>query len=167
MHESFCLLFSVTRTPHLLRSRTSTPNSVPDSPRSLDSRINMRSRPSLANNSALRLPRGSNVTSAGYDSDDSIKFERSNHIAMAQDVMSIKTMLLKLKRVLYEVCAFASIGLFVLIVCAFYVAFSLFYFFLFIYLHGVVLLQQTDEEFLLRVSIHSFSFFCFNKHSYH
>lgn len=91
------------RTQRLLRSRNSTPNSVPDSPRSLDSRLNnAKQRPSL-NNSPLRPPRGSAVSSAGYESDDSIKFERSNHIAMAQDVMSIKTMLLKLKRVLHEV----------------------------------------------------------------
>lgn len=95
------------RTSRLLRSRNSTPSSsVPDSPRSLDSRINVRVRPSLVSNSPLSKPimRGSATSSAGYESDDSLKFERSNHLAMTQDVMSIKTMLLKLKRVLHEVC---------------------------------------------------------------
>lgn len=98
------------RTSRLLRSRNSTPSSsVPDSPRSLDSRINVRARPALAGSGSSPLGgraaamRGSATSSAGYESDDSLKFERSNHLAMAQDVMSIKTMLLKLKRVLHEV----------------------------------------------------------------
>lgn len=95
---------SMMRTSRLLRSRNSTPSSsVPDSPRSLDSRINVRARPSLMMNHRPSVVRGSGASSAGYESDDSLKFERSNHLAMAQDVMSIKTMLLKLKRVLHEV----------------------------------------------------------------
>lgn len=125
------------RTSRLLRSRNSTPSSsVPDSPRSLDSRINVRARASLmTTNSPLNRPtttmmRGSGTSSAGYESDDSLRFERSNHLAMAQDVMSIKTMLLKLKRVLHEVCVGG--GFVVCFMCRFLICFS------FSFLHVVI-----------------------------
>ncbi|KAJ8944717.1 hypothetical protein NQ318_007930 [Aromia moschata] len=84
----------------LLRSRNSTPNSVPDSPRSLESRTTRASRPS-ATSSPIK-PRLNHLPSAGYDSDDSIRLDRANHTAMKQDIISIKTMLLKLRRVLNE-----------------------------------------------------------------
>lgn len=140
------------RTSRLLRSRNSTPSSsIPDSPRSLDSRINVRARPSMSTNSPLNrstMIRGSGTSSAGYESDDSLKFERSNHLAMAQDVMSIKTMLLKLKRILHEVRDFVSYKL--CFMCVF-MCFS----FSFSFLHVVIVSPyhlQTDEEVLLRVS---------------
>ncbi|KAJ8919217.1 hypothetical protein NQ315_012205 [Exocentrus adspersus] len=84
----------------LLRSRTGTPNSIPDSPRSLDGRTARLSRPSAA--SSPIKPRINHLSSTGYDSDDSIRLDRANHTAMKQDIISIKTMLLKLRRVLNE-----------------------------------------------------------------
>ncbi|XP_018579087.1 uncharacterized protein LOC108917117 isoform X3 [Anoplophora glabripennis] len=89
-----------TSRPRLLRSRTGTPNSVPDSPRSLDGRTARLSRPSAA--SSPIKPRINHLSSTGYDSDDSIRLDRANHTAMKQDIISIKTMLLKLRRVLNE-----------------------------------------------------------------
>lgn len=92
----------MTRSTRLLRSRASTPNSVPDSPSSLDSRINSKASHSLTR-SPMRPPRPPIGSSAGYESDDSIKIDRSNHSAMVQDIVQMKTMLIKLKRVLNEV----------------------------------------------------------------
>ncbi|XP_046601660.1 uncharacterized protein LOC107220946 isoform X3 [Neodiprion lecontei] len=79
------------RTSRLLRSRSGT-----DSPRSLDS---VRSRQV---SSPLRPPR--NIQSPSLDSGDegSLKLERGTYQYMFQDIVSIKTMLLKLKRVLQE-----------------------------------------------------------------
>ncbi|XP_074034066.1 uncharacterized protein isoform X4 [Leptinotarsa decemlineata] len=90
----------------LLSARTSTPNSssMADSPRSLESRLTRVGRPS-ATSSPVRHSRVSNLSSvaaAGYDSDDSIRLDRTNHKAIKQDIVSIKTMLLKLRRVLNE-----------------------------------------------------------------
>ncbi|XP_044258747.1 uncharacterized protein LOC123007486 isoform X2 [Tribolium madens] len=94
-HKSIKSNASKTR---LLWSRTGTPNSIPDSPKSVDSRSTARSRHSVTS-SPLRLSR---IPLSGYDSDDSIRLDRANHSAMKQDIMSIKTMLLKLRRVLNE-----------------------------------------------------------------
>lgn len=96
--------FSVSRTSRFLRSRGGTPNSNPDSPRSIEGgRVNIRSRSSVSQ-SPLRLSRVTLASSTGgYDSDDSIKLDRTCHSAMVQEVMGMKTMLLKLKRVLHEV----------------------------------------------------------------
>ncbi|KRT81970.1 hypothetical protein AMK59_5461, partial [Oryctes borbonicus] len=93
----------VSRTSRLLRSRGGTPNSNPDSPRSIEGgRVHVRSRSSVSQ-SPLRLSRVTLASSAGgYDSDDSIKLDRTCHSAMVQEVMGMKTMLLKLKRVLHE-----------------------------------------------------------------
>lgn len=79
------------RTSRLLRSRSGT-----DSPRSIDS---VRSRQV---SSPLRPAR--NVQSPSLDSGDesSIRVERATYQHMFQDIVSIKTMLLKLKRVLQE-----------------------------------------------------------------
>nr|XP_015840790.1 PREDICTED: uncharacterized protein LOC100141942 isoform X3 [Tribolium castaneum] len=82
----------------LLWSRTGTPNSIPDSPKSVDSRSTARSRHSVTS-SPLRLSR---IPLSGYDSDDSVRLDRANYSAMKQDLMSVKTMLLKLRRVLNE-----------------------------------------------------------------
>lgn len=57
-------------------------------------------------NSPLRLGKPGPLSTTGYDSDDSIRLDRANHSAMKQDIISIKTMLLKLRRVLNEVCIF-------------------------------------------------------------
>lgn len=92
---------NASKTTRLLWSRTGTPNSVPDSPKSVDSKSTARSRHSVTS-SPLRLSKGVPL-SAGYDSDDSIRLDRASHSAMKQDIMSIKTMLLKLRRVLNEV----------------------------------------------------------------
>ncbi|KAJ8971990.1 hypothetical protein NQ314_000436, partial [Rhamnusium bicolor] len=92
---------SNTSRSRLLRSRTGTPSSIPDSPRSLDGRATRVSRPS-ATSSPIK-PRINHLSSTGYDSDDSIRLDRANHTAMKQDIISIKTMLLKLRRVLNEV----------------------------------------------------------------
>lgn len=94
-------IFSHTPRPRLLRSRAGTPNSVPDSPRSLESRTARISRPTT--NNSPGKSRISHLNSTGYDSDDSVRLDRVNHTAMKQDIMSIKTMLLKLRRVLNEV----------------------------------------------------------------
>ncbi|XP_017778420.1 PREDICTED: uncharacterized protein LOC108564041 isoform X3 [Nicrophorus vespilloides] len=81
------------RPTRLLRSRAATPGSHPDSPRDV---IRGKSSP-------LRLSSRSSTGTGGYDSDDSaIRVDRAQHSAMQQDVMGIKTMLLKLKRVLNE-----------------------------------------------------------------
>ncbi|XP_033230495.1 putative mediator of RNA polymerase II transcription subunit 26 isoform X3 [Belonocnema kinseyi] len=82
---------SSSRTSRLLRSRFGT-----DSPRSLD---NVRTRQVF---SPLRPPR--NVQSPSLDSGDegSLRLERGTYQHMFQDIVSIKTMLLKLKRVLQE-----------------------------------------------------------------
>ncbi|XP_051155954.1 putative mediator of RNA polymerase II transcription subunit 26 isoform X3 [Leptopilina boulardi] len=79
------------RTTRLLRNRSGA-----DSPKSLDS---TRSRQVF---SPLRPPR--NVQSPGLDSGDegSLRLERGTYQHMFQDIVSIKTMLLKLKRVLQE-----------------------------------------------------------------
>ncbi|XP_048512607.1 putative uncharacterized protein DDB_G0277255 isoform X2 [Athalia rosae] len=79
------------RTSRLLRSRSGT-----DSPRSLDS---VRTRQV---SSPLRPPR--NIQSPSLDSGDegSLRLERGTYQYMFQDIVSIKTMLLKLKRVLQE-----------------------------------------------------------------
>ncbi|XP_015840790.2 uncharacterized protein LOC100141942 isoform X3 [Tribolium castaneum] len=82
----------------LLWSRTGTPNSIPDSPKSVDSRSTARSRHSVTS-SPLRLSR---IPLSGYDSDESVRLDRANYSAMKQDLMSVKTMLLKLRRVLNE-----------------------------------------------------------------
>ncbi|GLV42039.1 uncharacterized protein CBL_05002 [Carabus blaptoides fortunei] len=88
---------SVTRTNNFLRSRTNTPNSVPDSPRSLD-----RVRGLASSNSLLRSARTTHGSPAAYDSDDSLRLDRITHGSMVNDIVGIKTMLLKLKRVLQE-----------------------------------------------------------------
>ncbi|KAG5874656.1 hypothetical protein JTB14_006509 [Gonioctena quinquepunctata] len=90
----------------LLSARACTPNSssliASDSPRSLDGRATRLSRPS-ATSSPIRHSRVTNLSSAtGYDSDDSLRLDRANHKAIKQDIVSIKTMLLKLRRVLNE-----------------------------------------------------------------
>ncbi|XP_060523649.1 uncharacterized protein LOC132700390 isoform X2 [Cylas formicarius] len=89
----------------LSRSRTGTPNSVPDSPRSLDSRINLRHTQRPSSTSSPIRSRFSHLPnqSEGLDSDnDSIRLDRTNHTAIKQDIVGIKTMLLKLRRVLNE-----------------------------------------------------------------
>ncbi|XP_015589706.1 uncharacterized protein LOC107265132 isoform X3 [Cephus cinctus] len=79
------------RTSRLLRSRSGT-----ESPRSLDS---VRTRQI---SSPLRPPR--NVQSPSLDSGDegSLRLERATYQYMSQDIVSMKTMLLKLKRVIQE-----------------------------------------------------------------
>lgn len=129
----FCSNASKTR---LLWSRTGTPNSIPDSPKSVDSRSTARSRHSVSS-SPLRLSKV--PLSAGYDSDDSIRLDRANHSAMKQDIMSIKTMLLKLRRVLNEVFSFSLSFCFYCAVFSFFFACSLYH-------------QQPDEDIVLRVS---------------
>lgn len=94
------------RSSRLLRSRASTPSSIPDSPCSLDSRINSKTGHSVTR-SPMRPPRPSIGSPAGYESDDSIKIDRASHGAMVQDIVQMKTMLLKLKRVLNEVSSFS------------------------------------------------------------
>ncbi|XP_063238007.1 uncharacterized protein LOC134539712 isoform X2 [Bacillus rossius redtenbacheri] len=79
-----------TSRPSILRSR---PGSTPDSPRSLDS----ASRPVR---SPLRLPRQLNGPSDADDS--SVRLDRGTYQYMFQDIVSIKTMLLKLNRILQE-----------------------------------------------------------------
>lgn len=75
----------------LLKSRGGSGNSTPGSPRSVDmvskgisSPMRSTSRPSTAD-------------------DDSVKIDKISYQHMFQDIVSIKTMLLKLKRVLSEV----------------------------------------------------------------
>ncbi|KAK5650938.1 hypothetical protein RI129_001967 [Pyrocoelia pectoralis] len=94
---------STARSTRLLRSRASTPNSISDSPHSLDNNNRASSRTSHSvTRSPMRPPRPSVNSPAGYDSDDSIKIDRSSHGAMVQDIVQMKTMLFKLKRVLNE-----------------------------------------------------------------
>ncbi|CAG9863191.1 unnamed protein product [Phyllotreta striolata] len=89
---------SSTSRSRLLSSRVSTPNSTVDSPKSL-ARF---SRPSAAN-SPVRHGRLANLSSAcGYDSDESIRLDRASHTAITQDIVGIKTLLLKLRRILNE-----------------------------------------------------------------
>lgn len=104
----FFPIFSHTPRPRLLRSRAGTPNSVPDSPRSLESRTARISRPTTTNSPVKS--RISHLNSTGYDSDDSVRLDRVNHTAMKQDIMSIKTMLLKLRRVLNEVRKYDAVS---------------------------------------------------------
>lgn len=87
-------------TSRILRSRASTPSSIPDSPHSLENRVNSRTH--SVSRSPMRPPRPGLSSPAGYDSDDSIKIDRSSHGAMVQDIVQMKTMLFKLKRVLNE-----------------------------------------------------------------
>lgn len=114
---------SGSRLQQTLRCRAGGPeqiNNVPDSPRSLDgggggSRSRITST-SSASHSPLRLSRrymptssptsGGQLSSTAYDSDDSIRLDRSTHGSMMQDIVGMKTMLLKLKRVLQEVKIF-------------------------------------------------------------
>ena len=80
------------KTTKVWRSR-----SVTDSPRSIDSPRNRQF------SSPLRISR--NVQSPSLDSGDegSLRVDRDTYQHMFQDIVSIKTMLLKLKRVLQEV----------------------------------------------------------------
>jgi hypothetical protein len=91
---------NASKTSRLLWSRTGTPSSIPDSPKSVDGKSAARSRHSVTS-SPLRLTKAVPL-SAGYESDDSIRLDRANHSAMKQEIMSMKTMLLKLRRVLNE-----------------------------------------------------------------
>ncbi|XP_022919571.2 uncharacterized protein [Onthophagus taurus] len=89
------------RTSRLLRSRGGTP----DSSRSLETRSNSsKTRNSFTENPLTLQPSRMAIDSplTGYESDDSIRIERSSHNVMVQEVMGMKTMLLKLKRVLHE-----------------------------------------------------------------
>lgn len=90
MIQFYFLFFSLSSSSRLLRSRTGTPNSIPDSPRSLDGRVSVRGRSSA-------------MSAMDYDSEGSIRLDRASHGSMVQDILSIKTMLLKLRRVLNEV----------------------------------------------------------------
>ncbi|KAL3278326.1 hypothetical protein HHI36_013657 [Cryptolaemus montrouzieri] len=86
--------------PRFLRSRTGTPNSVSDSPSSLDGRSNGRTRTAVTGSPLRRL---AHASSLGYESDDSVvKLDRASHAAIKNDIVSVKTMLLKLRRVLNE-----------------------------------------------------------------
>lgn len=80
------------RNSRLLRSRSGA-----ESPRSLDS-VRSRQIPS-----PLRTPRS--IPSPSFDSSDdtTIRIDRATFQYMFQDIVSLKTMLLKLKRVLQEV----------------------------------------------------------------
>ncbi|KAF5286895.1 hypothetical protein FQA39_LY00428 [Lamprigera yunnana] len=88
-------------TSRILRSRASTPSSIPDSPHSIENRINSRTSHAVSR-SPLRPPRPALNSPVGYESDDSIKIDRSSHGAMVQDVVQMKTLLITLKRVLNE-----------------------------------------------------------------
>ncbi|XP_019868251.2 uncharacterized protein LOC109597056 isoform X3 [Aethina tumida] len=99
---------NATRT-RLLRSRASTPSSVPESPRSLEGGRGAAGATNRSRSLATSTPVKPRLTShhlssstAGYDSDDSVRLDRANHTAMKQDIIGIKTMLLKLRRVLNE-----------------------------------------------------------------
>lgn len=74
----------------VLRSR---PGSTPDSPRSLDPKAHVTGSP-------LRPPR--QATPGSEAEDTSLRLDRGTYQYMYQDIVSIKTMLLKLKRVLQE-----------------------------------------------------------------
>ncbi|CAG2064882.1 unnamed protein product, partial [Timema podura] len=94
-----CVLFlrlPVTRPTRALRSRTC--SSASDSPHSLDSKPRSLGSP-------LRPPR---QVQASECEDGSIRLDRGTYQYMFQDIVSIKTMLLKLKRVLQEVSAASS-----------------------------------------------------------
>lgn len=83
-------LASVRPATKVLRSR---PGSTPDSPRSLDPKARVTGSP-------LRPPR---QTTPGSEAEDtSLRLDRGTYQYMYQDIVSIKTMLLKLKRVLQE-----------------------------------------------------------------
>lgn len=77
-------------TTRILRSRT---GSTPDSPRSLDTKTRLTSSP-------LRPPR--QATPSSEAEDGSLRLDRGTYQYMYQDIVNIKTMLLKLKRVLQE-----------------------------------------------------------------
>nr|CAD7264507.1 unnamed protein product [Timema shepardi] len=88
-----CVIFlrlPVTRPARALRSRTC--SSASDSPHSLDSKTRSLGSP-------LRPPR---QVQASECEDGSIRLDRGTYQYMFQDIVSIKTMLLKLKRVLQE-----------------------------------------------------------------
>lgn len=93
------IFFSVVRTNNFLRSQTTTPNSVPDSPRSTG-RTGLRGSLTNTNSPLLRSARTTHGSPAAYDSDDSMRISQGS---MVNDIVGIKTMLLKLKRVLQEV----------------------------------------------------------------
>ncbi|XP_044756451.1 uncharacterized protein LOC123315003 isoform X3 [Coccinella septempunctata] len=84
--------------PRFLRSRTGTPNSICDSPSSLDGRSNGRhSTPSGS------LRRFVHTSSQGYESDDSIvRLDRTTQAAIKNDISAVKTMLFKLRGILNE-----------------------------------------------------------------
>lgn len=101
-HNLYLIYFcSAARTPRLLRSRVGTPNSIPDSPCSWEGRKNGIASQQISRGS-IRPPRVPAVTN-GYESDDSFRIDKLSHGVMMQDVSNIKSMLLKLKRVLHEV----------------------------------------------------------------
>ncbi|XP_069685417.1 uncharacterized protein [Periplaneta americana] len=77
-------------TTRVLRSRT---GSTPDSPRSLDTKARLTGSP-------LRPPR--QATPSSETEDGSLRLDRGTYQYMYQDIVNIKTMLLKLKRVLQE-----------------------------------------------------------------
>lgn len=84
------------RTNNFLRSRTTTPSSVPDSPRS----TGLRGGAAGAGSPLLRSAKTTHGSPIAYDSDDSLRVSQGS---MVNDIVGIKTMLLKLKRVLQEV----------------------------------------------------------------
>ncbi|XP_056644197.1 uncharacterized protein LOC130450059 isoform X2 [Diorhabda sublineata] len=89
---------TTTSRSRLLSSRVSTPNSIVDSPKSI-ARV---TRPS-ATSSPVRYNRVANLSSTcGYDSDESIRLDRASRTAVKQDIVVIKTLLLKLRRALNE-----------------------------------------------------------------
>lgn len=58
----------------------------------------------------MRPPRVPAVSN-GYESDDSLRIDKLSHGVMMQDVANIKSMLLKLKRVLHEVSIIPTLEL--------------------------------------------------------
>lgn len=89
-HSERSRLVSGRPATRVLRSRT---GSTPDSPRSLDPKARVAGSP-------LRPPR--QVTSGSETEDSSLRLDRGTYQYMYQDIVNIKTMLLKLKRVLQE-----------------------------------------------------------------
>ncbi|XP_045465816.1 uncharacterized protein LOC123674780 isoform X2 [Harmonia axyridis] len=86
--------------PRFIRSRTGTPNSMCQSPSSLDGRTN--GRLSSTASSSLRRLVHNNSTQGGYESDDSIvKLDRSQ-ATIKNDIHDVKTMLFKLREILNE-----------------------------------------------------------------
>jgi hypothetical protein len=163
----FLICSNASKTSRLLWSRTGTPSSIPDSPKSVDGKSATRSRHSVTS-SPLRLTKAVPL-SAGYESDDSIRLDRANHSAMKQEIMSMKTMLLKLRRVLNEVhylhspvltvCSTRTLArihppkLSALFLC--YCSFSVCCVVLFsfsCFACFIVIIQQPDEDIVLRVS---------------